>query len=66
MDNIWAIRKSYGEYSSGTRVRMIMDANEVRSQSGINPGYSTVKVLCNGKVIDIEHDYLVKLRPRTN
>ena len=59
------LRKSYGPYSAGTTLEMISAAEARNFPTGtVNPGYSTVRMY-DGKVIDIEYDLVVKLRPRT-
>jgi hypothetical protein len=56
-----AINKSYGSYSSGTKVQVINDSNH----ESPNPhGFVTIMVLFDGKVFDIEYDYLTVLRRR--
>lgn len=62
----YVLRKSIGGHSAGTRVRMIEAAEDLQLQPGtVNPGYSRIE-LPNSKVIDIEFDYVVKLRNRSD
>lgn len=55
-----AIRKGFGPYSSGTRVEILVPAENVKPPHG----YSTVRVVCDKKVIDVEDDNLVRFLRR--